>query len=71
MFDIIALKFILRGLVLHFISRDIKDMGKAVKYLLFRAGFILILIKEISLVLITASHCCRSRMGIVLFFWVY
>lgn len=32
--------------MLHFKQRDIKDVLKVVKYLLFRAEFILILIKD-------------------------
>lgn len=79
MFERIVFKFILKVSCITFylfiayiyLQRDIKDVGKAVKYLLFRAEFILILIKEISLVLITLNHCCSSRIAIIFSVWVY
>lgn len=67
MFDIMVFKLTLTCLVLHFIQRDIRDVGKAVKYLLFKAEFILLLMKKISLVLITAV----LLMGIILSVWMY
>lgn len=61
MCDIIAGKYMLGCHVFHFIQRDIEDMGKVTKIFKVRGWeFILILIQEISIVLVSVSHCCSS-----------
>lgn len=61
MCDIIAGKYVLGCHVFRFIQGDMEDMGKLTKIFKVREReFILILIQENSIVLISVSHCCSS-----------
>lgn len=61
MYDVIAGKYMLGCHVFRFILRDTENVRKVTRVFKVQGWeFILILIQEIGIVLISVSHCCSS-----------